>query len=225
MTSNNPFADRIRTAAQEGYVDRTPRSYRMSRRPATPVTLDASFPAQPLRISPAQRELIHDLMAERNLWAENRPAWSDRVLLLSSDHAALEALDRVAASNLITYLYGLPMRPSTERIADPAQAVPAGRYALPDYKGGVDFYRVDKPTEGRWAGKVFVAVQHGDDHTNMSRAAGATILKRIEAFGVRESSKLYGHELGVCGVCSRTLTNDESRAAGIGPVCREKNGW
>jgi len=33
---------------------------------------------------------------------------------------------------------------------------------------------------------------------------------------------LYGTELGECGVCGRTLTDEKSRAYGIGPVCRER---
>lgn len=33
------------------------------------------------------------------------------------------------------------------------------------------------------------------------------------------AAALYGQELGHCGLCGRELTDDESRAAGIGPVC------
>ena len=29
----------------------------------------------------------------------------------------------------------------------------------------------------------------------------------------------------VCSLCGRTLTNDESRTRGIGPICIEKMGW
>ena len=43
----------------------------------------------------------------------------------------------------------------TEREQGPAPIVPAGWYAL-DNGDGVRFYRVDTPTEGRWAGRVFV---------------------------------------------------------------------
>ncbi len=38
----------------------------------------------------------------------------------------------------------------------------------------------------------------------------------------RAATVLYGRELGVCGVCSRTLTDESSRAAGIGPVCASR---
>ena len=100
--------------------------------------------------------------------------------------------------------------------------VPAGRYALDNGNGSVRFYRVDRPTEGRWAGYTFVKVQASDEEFNVkNRQERESILARI-AVDPAASSKLYGIELGVCGVCGRTLTNDESRAAGIGPVCAAK---
>lgn len=34
--------------------------------------------------------------------------------------------------------------------------------------------------------------------------------------------KRFGHELGRCGVCFLPLTNEESREAGIGPVCARR---
>lgn len=41
----------------------------------------------------------------------------------------------------------------------------------------------------------------------------------------RAAMMRYGQELGECGHCYRTLTNDESRALGIGPRCRASKGW
>lgn len=38
------------------------------------------------------------------------------------------------------------------------------------------------------------------------------------------ASRLYGREIGHCGRCGRSLTDTESRAQGIGPVCASK-GW
>jgi hypothetical protein len=35
----------------------------------------------------------------------------------------------------------------------------------------------------------------------------------------------FGHAEGKCSVCSRPLSDPESIAAGIGPVCRAKFGW
>jgi hypothetical protein len=35
----------------------------------------------------------------------------------------------------------------------------------------------------------------------------------------------YGQRTGTCSCCGRELTNAESRARGIGPICAEKYGF
>jgi hypothetical protein len=111
-------------------------------------------------------------------------------------------------------------------VANPTDAVIAGRYAVEDPADGVlKFYVVDRPTEGRWAGWVFVSVQASDEeHRIRGPRKVADILERILAAGVGECSRRYGREIGSCGVCGRTLTNEASRAEGIGPVCAAKLG-
>lgn len=106
---------------------------------------------------------------------------------------------------------------------DPAleARVPAGRYAIvqPD---GLKFYRVEKPTKGAWAGRTFVKVQASDElYPIRSAASRAQILEKIAA-DPRRAAVLYGIKLGVCGVCGRTLTDEDSIKAGIGPVCAKR---
>lgn len=88
--------------------------------------------------------------------------------------------------------------------------------------GVVKFYEVTTGRRGQWAGKVFVNVCASDDRYPVKSpdslvAVLAAILKDVE--GAR---KLYAAELGNCYVCHKTLTDEESRAAGIGPVCAGK---
>lgn len=40
-----------------------------------------------------------------------------------------------------------------------------------------------------------------------------------------DDAKAFGALYGVCCRCGRTLTDESSIAAGIGPVCAEKGGW
>jgi len=104
------------------------------------------------------------------------------------------------------------------RNVDPESIVPAGRYAL-RRGSSVKFYVVDRPETGRWAGFTFVSVQASDDlHRIRNRAERMTILSAI-SLDPAAASRLYGQELGRCGVCNRTLTDPESIANGIGPVC------
>lgn len=109
----------------------------------------------------------------------------------------------------------------------PRTDVPAGRYAI-DSTGSNDlvFYRVDRPTEGPYAGRVFVKMivgGHADQNVAWRNVPG--ILDRIADAGVMEATIRYGHELGECGHCGRHLTDEASRAAGIGPVCAARLGW
>lgn len=110
----------------------------------------------------------------------------------------------------------------TQRL--PLAEVPAGRYAIVRL-GKTEFFRVDRPSEGRWSGYTFVSQQAGDTdwpvRNRQSREDVLTVIGR----DVKAAMLRYGMELGQCGECGRALTNEESRAAGIGPVCRAKHGW
>ena len=107
-----------------------------------------------------------------------------------------------------------------------AADIPAGRYATREADGTVKFYRIDKPEQGKWAGYVFLKIQASDDEFPVKSAARQmAVYSAILEAGVRESSALYGVTIGSCGVCGRTLTDAESIADGIGPVCARKMGW
>jgi hypothetical protein len=59
----------------------------------------------------------------------------------------------------------------------------------------------------------------------ISRTASEAVITRAAELSdeeLRAAVTAYGVELGTCGSCGRSLTNDDSRAAGIGPVCVTK---
>lgn len=100
----------------------------------------------------------------------------------------------------------------------PAATVADGRYAVEE-DGTLKFFKVKN---GNRAGFVFLDVQASDDwhavrNVTRIRAIVALIAQDPQAAMIR-----YGHELGECGRCGRTLTDEASRAAGIGPVCASK---
>lgn len=108
--------------------------------------------------------------------------------------------------------------PSTTELIKP------GFYAI-EVDGTVKFYKVDKPTQGRWAGRTFVSVQASDElYPVRNPTARQEILVQI-ARDPKAAMLLYGQKIERCGHCGRTLTNEESRAVGIGPICRGKMGW
>ena len=100
-----------------------------------------------------------------------------------------------------------------------------GRYCtINPATGKRHFYQVDAPTEGKWKGYTFLTELHigGSDNGERSirnRDEREEILQTIAADD--EALARYGRETGTCGVCHRTLTDPESVALGIGPICRQ----
>lgn len=99
--------------------------------------------------------------------------------------------------------------------------VQAGHYAIRDENGEWSFFKIDTPESGRWAGYVFVTRFVGDRKVRISRAMQAKVLREIGKDPIK-ALRDYGHQIGSCGVCNRTLTDPDSIAAGIGPVCEAK---
>ena len=125
----------------------------------------------------------------------------------------------------------------------PSWTMPAGRYALhlsePQAnirkvgQGGDTawyFFQVDKPTEGKWAGYTFVKrlIGGGDDGGYRKVETSRTMRDRVLPLIERDPQKAmldYGLHTGSCGHCGRALSNPESLARGIGPICAGKMGW
>lgn len=99
------------------------------------------------------------------------------------------------------------------------EGVPEGRYAIDWAEGEVEdikFYQIRSA--------VLYAQASDELHPIKDIDHVAKVLEAVKA-DPKAASILYGLKLGVCGVCGRTLTNQESRDFGIGPVCRENMGW
>lgn len=101
--------------------------------------------------------------------------------------------------------------------------VQAGRYAIPDMHGVLKFYQIDAPT-GKWAGWLFVKVQASDDFYPVKDPAHRERVFREISKDPLGALQKYGQQIGRCGHCGRTLTDETSRAVGIGPVCRGEIG-
>ena len=112
--------------------------------------------------------------------------------------------------------------------ASPVADVPAGRYALrnaPRFKNTITFFEVSRPTEGRWAGRTFLSMLSSDERLPVKNPQKRATILGLIARDTLGAMQLFGRETEHCGMCGRRLTNDESRALGIGPVCAEKLGW
>src|SRR5262245_8982532 len=91
----------------------------------------------------------------------------------------------------------------------------------------------DAPARGQWAAAIFVR----EGETKLGRIAGGKFMRSFACDDTTESRVLaaaadpeaaavaYGQRTGEGSCCGRELTNAESRARGIGPICAEKYGW
>ena len=184
-------------------------------------------PASPNSNLPAterQLKYLRDLAVERDI-----PEDACAEILKRVDEGAVT---KSRASDFIQRLLDKPKAPQSlpatgfERPADPSAMpdVPAGRYAIREDEV-TKFYKVDRPDEGRWAGYTFLAVQASDDlHPIKMTDTKRRILAKI-AEDPKAALLLYGQEIGSCGHCGRTLTDETSRERGIGPVCARKLGY
>lgn len=106
--------------------------------------------------------------------------------------------------------------------------VAPGYYAIASATGNndLDFFVV-QAGKGKWEGRSFVKrVVGGHPEFSIQGPHARIVLERIQDApgGPEAAAAKYGQEIGQCGMCNRTLTDEESRALGIGPVCRQK-GW
>lgn len=230
-TNSNPFAAGVARAAEQGYIGagRRPRTGAGSRLAALEEAQTPNTPLEPM-VTDKQVAFMKDLFIWRDFSSEVRPVWRDRMRSLFLD-GEVHNMTRTQASAFIEYALGMPEKDRTPEVANQDE-IPAGLYALPNNvlngdqsDNDISFFRVDRPTEGKWAGYTFVTRQVSDEFLRMSRRQQDEAKQAIREFGFEAATRLYGLELGVCGVCGRTLTNAESRAGGIGPVCRQNRGW
>jgi hypothetical protein len=230
---SNPFADKLAATAREVRQEReaygrkrdsiydnlgrdviSEYARELNLRTATA----AALPVAPAPATPRQLAFVEDLLTTRDFTGETRPKYLARLEALK---ASREGLTRESASALIEYLLTMP---KAQVKAPETGDVPAGKYAV-EINGTLTFAIVDRPEEGRWAGYTFVSQQVSDERIRINRRRQQEILEAIRTAGFKEASIRYGHELGKCGVCGRTLTNEASREAGIGPKCQANMGW
>lgn len=155
-------------------------------------------------------------------WVAQGPAAQvgDRITIRKANGDTAEAIITATTDEAGCYRVRKAAPAGRESIPT-AEQVPEGHYALPSTgHNDLVFYRVDRPTDGQYAGRVFVKmIVGGKPEARVEWGKVPSILARIAEAGADESMALYGREIGRCGMCNRTLTDETSRQRGIGPDC------
>lgn len=178
----------------------------------------AVAPMGSLPATERQIAFLTRLMAERVSSSDSDKKYAVDLIVANGRKAASTAIDNLLAKPILPTVVDVKARPAA------VQPVLAGRYAVTGEDGTLKFYRVDQPTTGPWAGHTFVKVQASDDYHRVFATAARVVLAKI-AEDPKAAMLRYGHELGSCGHCGRTLTDATSRARGIGPICASRLGW
>lgn len=139
-----------------------------------------------------------DTSAMVDLLDNARKAWKD------------QRFTRRDASLLIDSLEYMPRRE--------AEAAPEAASLEGMHRVNGTIYKVQRAVHGSGHLYAKVLVQDGDDWS-FEYAAGALRSLSAATRLTLEEAKEWGALYGSCCVCSKTLTNEESIAAGIGPVC------
>jgi len=144
--------------------------------------------------------------------------------------AALDAMTKDEARRLIDTLTSLPTRNRNDipakKDGEALHAVTEGMYRLPNG----EIYKVQKAVHG--SGQLYAkklvkldeptTVRGKEAHYAFEMARGAIRQLRPEHRMTREDAKKFGDLYGCCCRCGTVLTDEESIARGIGPVCADK---
>lgn len=131
--------------------------------------------------------------------------------------AAFESLTKRAASEAIDAVMAIARTPkpvAAAASAEPRQAIEVGMYRV-----GEAIYKVQKARE---SSNLYAKLLSGSIETGFTFEYERGAIAKVQAEGVRlslEEAKAFGRETGTCCVCAAVLTNPESIALGIGPIC------
>lgn len=123
-----------------------------------------------------------------------------------------ESFTKEAASKVIDVLKAAPYPSRAAKPSETPSEAPEGMHRV----DGV-IYKVQRSPE---SGRVYAKQLMGaGQNWEFMYAQGAIRRLSESTLMSLEEAKEFGHLYGVCCVCGRTLTNEQSIAEGIGPVC------
>jgi hypothetical protein len=109
-------------------------------------------------------------------------------------------------------------RAAQAEAAEPVPFIEAGRYAIDNNEGTLAFYRV-AAKDGR---NTAVYVYASDEQRKLPAKAAAGVLRKLAAIDLEAAGVRFGQETRKCRKCGKRLTQEHTRAAGIGDECASK---
>jgi hypothetical protein len=182
--------------------------------------------------SDKQIEFVHRLLADKDT-SKVDALFDEFVLETMMNVIDKKSVSKREVSDLISALKQCPLKQSPEGSGQSQgryAAVPDGKYATIGVTGPgrVEFWSVEKPTEGKWAGRTFInslTGAPGDWRRNRPSRAVMDTVADILLADPQKAATLFGHKTKTCGKCGSPLSKVQSRAAGYGQTCATKKNW
>lgn len=131
---------------------------------------------------------------------------------------------QMSKAEISTYISKMQEQPERLTVVKRRGELEDGIYRLPD--GTI--YKVQQAVHrsGWQYAKRLVVTENGTESTvSFVYEPGGISRIRPEYAITKEEAEKFGQLYGVCVLCGRTLTDEGSIAAGIGPICAGKMGW
>lgn len=198
------------------WSDRTPRGSR------TPVPADLRKATEPM-ITEKQESYLNKLLAERPAFRDVENLWPENVAKLSKRDASTKIGEVLNVPKEATSKNAPGLNEVLAEIEDCYLALPSrsGNNDLDFIRIGTNQGQMDASRKG-W--RRVQRIVGGQAPITMRIGEAMEFAKIVVALSpeeLRAAKVLFGQEIGRCGVCGKTLTDETSRAYGIGPVCRE----
>jgi Family of unknown function (DUF6011) len=179
--------------------------------------------------SSAQIKYINDLLAEgqryENLIAQHQhrtPVVADYKVSPSMTGASAQIAslkDIVARKRSQVKALGLTVQLPATVPAQPKQTITDGMWVIGDVANGGTCFKVQIAVHG--SGRLYAKRLTADGTFVHAPGAIRDLIARGRKMTLEEA-KFYGKLYGTCVRCGRTLTDENSISAGIGPICAEK---
>ena len=174
-----------------------------------------AIPIQHQLATQKQLDFIHSLLGQHELTEANRR---------SLDAAFARGINKREASDIINWLKALPRkstRPAVENVNLEGMHKVGDRIFKVQVAvhGSGNLYAKELVLVERDSVEIEDGVWHDYTATRFEYAKGAMRFLSADTKMTLEEAKQFGALYGTCCVCGRTLTNEDSIEAGIGPVC------
>lgn len=158
--------------------------------------------------SDKQVNFMWSLVAEREFVNEELEA--------EIENEIIDGVSKSRASGLIRYMLGLPRRAAVA--PSPDNTEPVTETGVYEHNGEV--YRVvESKSTGNLYAKKLVNI---GPKWKFTYAPGAMAFLKSSQRMTEAQAANFGRRTGSCVICARTLTNPDSIAYGLGPVCRTR---